>query len=141
MAQLIRLASRLNSTRRIPSFLESQVSPLQACFMSSTAATAAATLPTSVAGEAWRKDYNPDLEDQTFVHDKHTIGFAEYGSRTGVPAFLFHGAPGSRYDGLVYHESAKKLDVRIICPDRLGYGLSTFMSDRTLVDYASGISA
>lgn len=109
--------------------------------MSSTTAGAAANLPTSVTKEPWHKDYDPNLEDQSFTRDDRKIGFAEYGSPTGIPAFFFHGAPGSRYDGIVYHDPAKKLDVRIICPDRPGHGLSTFVPNRRLVDYPSDISA
>lgn len=109
--------------------------------MSSTTGTAISSLPGAIAKEPWHKDYNPILENQSFTKADRSIGFAEYGSPAGVPAFLFHGSPGSRYDGIVYHDSAKKLGVRIICPDRPGHGLSTHVPNRNLVDYPSDISA
>lgn len=37
-------------------------------------------------------------------------------------------------------ESAHRIGLRIICPDRPGIGLSTFDSSRTLLDYPSQIA-
>jgi pimeloyl-ACP methyl ester carboxylesterase len=54
------------------------------------------------------------------------MGFAEYGSLKGTPTFFLHGSPGSRYDGIGLIDIAKKLNIRAICPDRPGHGLSTF---------------
>lgn len=107
----------------------------------SAAVATSTSLPAQIAVQPWHADYDPALDDQSFKKGDRQIGFAEYGSRTGIPAFFFHGAPGSRYDGVVYHDAAKKLGVRIICPDRPGHGLSTFVRNRKLVDYPSDISA
>ena len=86
-------------------------------------------------------NFNPQLEDQTTtLSDGRTIGFAEYGAPHGIPTFFFHGAPGSRYDGLGYSEPAARLGVRIICPDRPGHGLSSPYPGRTLSGYAKDIS-
>lgn len=139
MALLVRLSSLLPRAT-------APWTPLQISFMSSMTFTSAAVaasipLPTQMAVQPWHADYDPALDDQSFRKGDRQIGFAEYGIRTGIPAFFFHGAPGSRYDGVVYHDAAKKLGVRIICPDRPGHGLSTFVSDRKLVDYPSEISA
>lgn len=85
--------------------------------------------------------FTPQLEDQTTtLSDGRTIGFAEYGTRTGTPTFFFHGAPGSRYDGFGYSEPAARLGVRLICPDRPGHGLSTAYPGRSLSSYARDIS-
>lgn len=129
--------------RTIPRFLNirSPRPQLQTSLKTSTTGAAPVIPPGAIAKEAWHKDYNPTLENQTFTHQGRTIGFAEYGSPSGIPAFFFHGAPGSRYDGIAYDESAKKLDVRIICPDRPGHGLSTFVPRRRLIDYPSDISS
>ena len=90
---------------------------------------------------AFHAQYNPQLEDQTAtLSDGRKIGFAEYGDSSGTPAFFFHGAPGSRYDGLGYDAPARKLGVRIICPDRPGHGLSSPFPGRTLSSYARDIS-
>lgn len=97
----------------------------------------------TTTSRTFHSEYNASLEEQTCVlPDGRDLGFAEYGSRSddAVPAFFFHGAPGARYDGLGYHDSAKKLNVRIICPDRPGHGLSTHHPTRKLVDYPKDIS-
>lgn len=57
--------------------------------------------------------------------DNRAIGFAEYGSRIGYPLFYLHGYPSNRLEGRGPHKIAKKLGVRLIAPDRPGYGLST----------------
>ena len=92
---------------------------------------------------SFHEDYDPKFEERSFKLDNgRTIGFAEYGSRSksSVAAIFCHGAPGSRYDGIAYHDSGKKLDVRVICPDRPGHGFSTHVPDRKLIDYPSEIS-
>ena len=68
------------------------------------------------------------------------MGFAEYGDLQGSPAFFCHGSPGSRYDGIEMKDAAKKLNVRIVCPDRPGHGLSSFLQNRKLIDYPKDIS-
>lgn len=51
---------------------------------------------------------------------------------------LFHGTPGSRLVGALGHDAAVKCGVRLICPDRPGYGRTTF-SRRSLLQYADDI--
>ena len=89
----------------------------------------------------FHKNYNAAREEQSFkLPDGRTMGFAEYGNLEGTPAFFLHGAPGSRYDGVGLIDIAKKLSVRIICPDRPGHGLSSFQHNRKLGHYPNDIS-
>ena len=60
------------------------------------------------------------------LHDGRSLGYAEYGDLKGFPIFYFHGWPTSRFQAQFYHDIAKKLKVRIIVIDWLGYGLSDF---------------
>lgn len=109
----------------------------------SSAKYPAPSLLSTITSRTFHSEYNSSLEEQTCVlPDGRKLGFAEYGSRSpdAVPAFFFHGAPGARYDGLGYHDSGKKLNVRIICPDRPGHGLSTHHPTRKLIDYPKDIS-
>lgn len=53
-----------------------------------------------------------------------TIGFADLGDPRGLPLVFFHGTPGSRLDALLLSEAARRAGVRLIAPDRPGYGLS-----------------
>ena len=52
------------------------------------------------------------------------IGIAEYGALHGVPVIALHGAPSSRLMFSIADEPARQLGMRIIAPDRPGYGLS-----------------
>ena len=62
--------------------------------------------------------------DNVLVRDGLRLGYAEYGQSDGVPVFMFHGNPGSRLAwGLM--PGCPFLDgVRIVAPDRPGYGLT-----------------
>lgn len=68
------------------------------------------------------------------------LGYAEYGDQKGKPLFFFHGWPSSRLQGRVLDAAAKKLKIRIIAPDRPGYGLSDFDPNRTLLDWPTTIT-
>lgn len=97
--------------------------------------------PRITKSRTFHKDYNAALEEQSFkLPDGRTIGFAEYGSLKGTPTFFLHGSPVSRYDGIGLVDIARKLNIRAICPDRPGHGLSTFQHNRKLVDYPHDIS-
>jgi len=81
-------------------------------------------------------------EDQTLtLEDGRTLGFAEYGDPTGTPIFLFHGFPGTRHVGKVGHDDAERLGVRVICPERPGFGLSDLQADRRISDWPADVVA
>lgn len=72
------------------------------------------------------------------------MGYAEYGDPKGVPVFLLHGNPGSRLSWGLMPDSPFLPNIRIIAPDRPGYGLTDFKKNalehwpddlRQLADY------
>lgn len=70
--------------------------------------------------------------------DGRQLGYAEYGSPTGAPVLFCHGAPGSRLSIFAeMSQAAAKRNLRLIAPDRPGYGLSTFTASDSLLDWAS----
>jgi pimeloyl-ACP methyl ester carboxylesterase len=73
------------------------------------------------------------------LRDGRRLGYAEYGDRAGVPVLFFHGTPGSRRIARVAHEVAARLAVRIIAPDRPGFGLSDFQPARRLIDWPADV--
>ena len=75
--------------------------------------------------------------------ESRQIGIREYGSPEGKPVFYFHGFPGSRLDGLLFNfeEQAKKLNLRIICPDRPGIGLSDYDKRRWMIEWPPLVEA
>ena len=55
----------------------------------------------------------------------HRVGFAEYGAvETGHPAFVIGGHGCSRLVGVMFEELAQRHSIRMIWPERPGYGLS-----------------
>lgn len=78
--------------------------------------------------------------DQTIIlKDGRTLGYSEYGNPQGKPVFFLHGWPSSRMHAENMAEAAKKLQVRLIAPDRPGIGLSDIKPERTLLDFPDDI--
>lgn len=50
------------------------------------------------------------------------IAYCSYGDPAAVPVIALHGTPGSRYEGLALHRAATDAGVRLVFPDRPGYG-------------------
>ena len=71
--------------------------------------------------------------------DGRTLGYAEYGSPSGNPIFYFTGGNSSRFEGEWFENAATDKDVRLIVPDRPGFGLSTFQPDRQLLDWPKDV--
>ena len=69
------------------------------------------------------------------LSDGRTLAYMDLGDRAGRPVFYFHGAPGSRLEGLVFEELNKQMQIRMIALDRPGYGLSDFQDGRTYLDW------
>jgi pimeloyl-ACP methyl ester carboxylesterase len=78
---------------------------------------------------------------QLRLADGRTLGFTEYGDPAGTPVFLFHGTPGSRLTFLDDDPVACELGVRLVTPDRPGFGLSDFQPGRTLLDWGKDVAA
>ncbi len=73
------------------------------------------------------------------LKDGRKLGYAEYGDATGDALFYFHGWPSSRLQASGLDEEAKRLKIRVIAPDRPGYGLSDYAPNRTLLDWADDV--
>jgi pimeloyl-ACP methyl ester carboxylesterase len=73
--------------------------------------------------------------------DGRVLGFAEYGDPAGLPVLAFHGVPGTR---LMYRSAAalaEQYGLRIIAPDRPGFGLSEPQPGRVLADWLDDVAA
>jgi len=73
------------------------------------------------------------------LRDGRALAYAEYGDPRGKPVFFFHGTPGSR----LFHPAddvTTRVGVRLITTDRCGYGESTFLPDRRLLDWPNDVA-
>ncbi|MFN2233044.1 MAG: alpha/beta fold hydrolase [Anaerolineales bacterium] len=73
--------------------------------------------------------------------DGRRLSYCIYGEPQGVPVFYAHGAPGSRLEGAIFHDTAKRFGFRLLSTDRPGMGQSTFKPNRRLLDYPADIAA
>ncbi len=73
------------------------------------------------------------------LKDHRTLSYSIYGPEDGVPFVMFHGSPGSRIsaeDDVLYD-----IGVKLICPERPGYGNSSPNPEATLTSWVEDISA
>lgn len=82
----------------------------------------------------------PDLAHTLRLPDGRQLGYAEYGDPAGRPVFFFHGLPGSRLTLCSADATAATLGLRMIAPERPGYGLSDFQPGRTLLDWPADVA-
>jgi len=61
--------------------------------------------------------------------------YIEFGDPYGVPVFGFHGTPGSSFMFRLADEPARLAGIRLIAPERPGFGKSTFQKNRCLADW------
>lgn len=53
-----------------------------------------------------------------------SIGYSEYGDPQGLPVLYCHGTPGSSVECELAEQSARRHGLRLIAPDRPGYGMT-----------------
>jgi len=63
------------------------------------------------------------------------MAYGVFGDPSGTPVVYCHGFPGSRLDGALVEASARAVGIRLIAPDRPGFGHSTFQPGRTMDDW------
>ncbi len=94
--------------------------------LTSPAALASSEEPQWIKGKN-RSIHNSEFllnEEQITLLDGRKLCFCEYGDITGMPVIFFHGVLGSRYERHPNDTATKELGIRLIVPDRPGYGYS-----------------
>jgi pimeloyl-ACP methyl ester carboxylesterase len=75
------------------------------------------------------------------LSDGRRLAYAEYGDPEGMPVIYCHGFPGSRLEALLFDQSARQNNLRVIAPDRNGLGLSDPKPGRQLLDWTADVEA
>ena len=73
--------------------------------------------------------------------DGRRVGCAEYGDPNGLPVLALHGTPGSRLMFALADKAARDRGVRLIAPERPGYGLSDYRPGESLAHIAEDLGA
>lgn len=82
----------------------------------------------------------PRKDNTVQLSDKRRLAYAEYGEPNGSVVFLFHGLPGSRLSWGLIPGNPFPPGLRIIAPDRPGYGQSDPKPHRTVLDWSDDIA-
>ncbi|KAJ5155503.1 hypothetical protein N7492_008306 [Penicillium capsulatum] len=73
--------------------------------------------------------------------DGRKLGYSEHGRVSDYPLLFMHGYPASRLETLGIDDTARRHNLRIITPDRNGFGLTTFDPSRRIVDWPGDVRA
>jgi pimeloyl-ACP methyl ester carboxylesterase len=79
-------------------------------------------------------------DNRAKLRDGRTVGFADYGAPEATPVMLFHGTPGSRVYGLEDDPLLDRFGIRVVCPERPGFGLSDPSPVRTIRDWSADVA-
>lgn len=72
--------------------------------------------------------------------DGRRLGYAEFGDPDGAPVLAIHGTPGSRFMFALTDRAARARGLRIIAPERPGYGLSDYRRASSLAELATDVA-
>ena len=75
------------------------------------------------------------------LSDGRRLGYAEYGAPDGRPLFFLHGTPGARLMARFAHPVALRHGIRLVAPERPGYGLSDFQPGRRIDQWPEDVAA
>src|SRR5262245_38530378 len=73
--------------------------------------------------------------------DGRRLACAEYGDPSGLPVLALHGTPGSRLMFSLADRAARERGIRLIAPERPGYGLSEYRRAESLAQIADDLGA
>jgi pimeloyl-ACP methyl ester carboxylesterase len=77
-------------------------------------------------------------EQIIYLPDRRQIGYIVIGE--GKPVFYFHGTASSRLETLLLKELTESKEIQIIGIDRPGYGLSSFVRRRNLIEFTGDLN-
>lgn len=80
------------------------------------------------------------IDATTTLDDGRTLAFTDIGSSEGPVVFYCHGAPGGRLELVGLDAAFAEAGVRVVTPDRPGYGGSTPLAGRTTASWADDIA-
>mgnify|MGYP006283328723 CR=1 FL=1 len=83
-----------------------------------------------------RSSVNRQHRNVVSIDRDRQIAYAEYGRSDGAPVVFLHGTPGSHRLGALLETAAREHGVRVLAPERPGYGRSSLWPDHSVRDAA-----
>jgi pimeloyl-ACP methyl ester carboxylesterase len=80
-------------------------------------------------------------DDVVTLLDGRALAFTDLGDLDGPVVMYFHGAPTSRLDLVAYEDAFIDRHVRVVSPDRPGYGGSSPQPGRSMGDWPADVAA
>jgi pimeloyl-ACP methyl ester carboxylesterase len=79
-------------------------------------------------------EYRPVAESEYRItlHDDRTLACLLFGDVEARPVLYCHGYPGSRLEGRLAASAGRRIGMRLVAPDRPGFGESSFKPGRTI---------
>ncbi|HKJ08512.1 MAG TPA: alpha/beta hydrolase [Gammaproteobacteria bacterium] len=77
---------------------------------------------------------------QVYLADGRRLGYVECGAESGAPVIYFHGIPGSGREAQLLEAAARARGLRVIAPDRPGYGRSERNPSGSLTSWAQDVA-
>ncbi len=85
-------------------------------------------------------DRDPEFYKIAVMPGGRNISYIEYGAANGFPVFYFHGSPSSCLEALLIDkEHLLEFNLRLICPNRAGIGLSDHVDNRGVSQVADDV--
>ncbi len=84
-----------------------------------------------------KKSFPNFIDNQNIIElvDGRSLCYADVGDKTGLPVLLCHGSYGCRLERYPDDTIASKLGIRLIIPDRAGYGLSSSLDEQNGLEW------
>ncbi len=95
--------------------------------------------PPAAAARAGEPQWT-ERERRLRLADGRVLACLEMGDPAGSPVLYFHGYPGSRLEGRLAASAARRQGLRLLAPDRPGFGASTFQPGRTIGAWAADVA-
>jgi pimeloyl-ACP methyl ester carboxylesterase len=83
----------------------------------------------------------PEEQNRTTITGGRELTYAEYGDPDGTPVVFLHGTPGSRQLAGLFDSHAGEFGVRLLAPDRPGFGESEPWRGRSVRDGGEVVTA
>lgn len=82
-----------------------------------------------------------DVREHRMARDTRTIAWTDAGPLDGTPVVRFHGTPGSRWSLIGNRAIWARHGLRMVTPERPGYGASTALPGWRFTDHADDVAA